>query len=68
MGKRVGIITGCGKGIGLATTEKLLSKDENDKKRISKGNRFILCHSIGNAKIEFINDQEILVKAFEYIY
>ena len=28
MENRVGIITGCGKGIGLATTEKLLSTDD----------------------------------------
>lgn len=46
----------------------LINNLVNDKKRISKGNRFILCDSIGNAKIEFINDSEILVKAFEYIY
>ena len=46
----------------------LINNLVNDKKRISKGNRFILCESIGKAKIEFINDQEILIKAFEHIY
>ena len=40
----------------------------NDKKRISKGNRFIICESIGNAKIKILNDEKILIKAFEQIF
>ena len=40
----------------------------NDKKRISEGNRFIICESIGNAKIKLLNDENIIIKGFEHIY
>ncbi len=40
----------------------------NDKKRISEGNRFIICESIGNAKIKLLSDENILIKGFEHIY
>ncbi len=40
----------------------------NDKKRISQGNRFIICESIGNTKIKILNDEKILIKGFEHIY
>ena len=47
---------------------KLIENLINDKKRLSKGNRFILCKSIGEAKIQYVDDQEIIQGAFEYIY
>ncbi len=37
----------------------------NDKKRISKGNRFILCDSIGNANIKFLDNVDLISQSYE---
>ena len=40
----------------------------NDKKRISQGNRFILCKSIGNASIEIINNDDLIKASYDSLY
>jgi len=40
----------------------------NDKKRISSGNRFILCESLGKANIKIIKDNLLIQDAFKSIY
>ncbi len=40
----------------------------NDKKRISTGNRFILCEAVGKANIKIIKDNLLIQDAFKSIY
>ena len=40
----------------------------NDKKRISEGNRFILCDSIGKAEIKIIKRDDLISESFECLY
>jgi len=40
----------------------------NDKKRISRGNRFIICESPGEANIKLIEDNDLLYKSFNCLY
>ena len=47
---------------------KLVENLINDKKRISKGNRFIICKSPGEANIELIQDYDLLSKSFNCLY
>ncbi len=47
---------------------KLLENLINDKKRISKGNRFIICESPGEANIELIDDHDLLSQSFNTLY
>ncbi len=46
----------------------LLNNLINDKKRTSKGNRFILCDSPGSAEIKFIKDESLIKRAYEILY
>ena len=48
--------------------EELIKNIVNDKKRISNGNRFILCESIGKANIKIIKDNNLITEAFESLY
>tara|TARA_Y100000739_G_scaffold224450_1_gene228900 strand:+ start:1089 stop:2195 length:1107 start_codon:yes stop_codon:yes gene_type:complete len=40
----------------------------NDKKRISKGNRFILCESIGNTIIKILNNDDLIISSYKCLY
>ena len=40
----------------------------NDKKRISEGNRFILCNQVGSGKVKIIEDENIIAKAYMDIF
>lgn len=46
----------------------LFNNLSNDKKRISEGNRFIICKSIGIAYIENVKNKNVIIDAFKYIY
>ena len=46
----------------------LFNNLSNDKKRISEGNRFIICKSIGIAEIENVKNKNMIIDAFKYIY
>ena len=37
-------------------------------KRISNGNRYIICESIGKADIHFIKNDDYIIKAFNCLY
>ncbi len=52
----------------IPISNKLLDNLINDKKRLSKGNRFILCEKIGTASVRLINDKYKIYNAFEAIY
>ena len=40
----------------------------NDKKRISEGNRFILCESIGKANVKIIKRDDLIANSFKCLY
>ena len=40
----------------------------NDKKRLSDGNRFVLCESIGKANIKIIKSEDLIENSFKCLY
>tara|TARA_A100001035_G_scaffold279414_1_gene280760 strand:+ start:198 stop:1298 length:1101 start_codon:yes stop_codon:yes gene_type:complete len=52
----------------IPTVETLLNNLNNDKKRLSKGNRFILCRDVGSPSVEFVKDKDKLFESFKSIY
>tara|TARA_A100001035_G_C27782780_1_gene502675 strand:+ start:2604 stop:3713 length:1110 start_codon:yes stop_codon:yes gene_type:complete len=54
--------------IKVPTINQLMKSLINDKKRISKGNRFILCDQVGSGTIKIIEDKNIISKAYMDIF
>ena len=48
--------------------EKLVKNISNDKKRLSTGNRFIICDSIGHSSIKLINDSNLISNSFRCLF
>ena len=49
------------------TTENLSEKLNKDKKKTSQGNRFIVCEKLGVAKVEYINDRNLIKDSFNSV-
>ena len=45
----------------------LINNVENDKKKTSKGNRFITCKKIGMGSIEYVSDKKLIEECFRII-
>ena len=52
----------------IPNLKNLLENIVNDKKRISSGNRYILCESIGKADIKLIKNTELITESFNCLY
>ena len=52
----------------IPETSQLIKNIINDKKRISNGNRYIICESIGKADIHLIKKDDFIIKAFNCLY
>ena len=52
----------------IPTISELTKNILNDKKRISQGNRFILCESIGKANVKIIKNNDHIKNSFECLY
>lgn len=48
----------------VPSLNQLLKSLINDKKRISRGNRFILCDQVGSGKVKIIEDENMISKAY----
>mgnify|MGYP001207507606 CR=1 FL=1 len=52
----------------IPTISELTNNISNDKKRISDGNRFILCESIGKANIKVLNNKRLIKESYDCLY
>ena len=55
------------KNLKMPSIESLLDNLTNDKKKTSKGNRFIICEKIGSASAEYIDDQKLIEEGFKTV-
>jgi 3-dehydroquinate synthase len=51
----------------IPTIDTLTNGIENDKKRITEGNKFIICKELANAEIIIINDKSIIEECFQTV-
>ncbi len=54
--------------IDLPTVSTLIDNLINDKKRIAKGNRFILCDRIGSAKVKLVVENKLIKDSFNALF
>ncbi len=52
----------------IPSVSQLMKNLKNDKKRISMGNRFILCESIGKANIKILNNNDLIINSYKVLY
>ena len=52
----------------LPTLHSLVDNLYNDKKCLSLGNRFIICEKIGDARLKYINNEEMISQAFNVLF
>ncbi len=57
----------CLKNIKIPNVDNLFSRLSKDKKRTVQGNRFVICSSIGSAKIEHITDNNLIKSSFDLV-
>ena len=54
--------------LNVPSLDQLVKSLINDKKRISQGNRFILCDQIGSGKVKIIEDHNMISEAYMDIF
>ena len=52
----------------LPSLSSLVENLYNDKKCLSFGNRFIICQKIGDARVQHINDKDLISNAFNVLF
>ena len=45
----------------------LINNIQNDKKKTSKGNRFIICKKVGNGSVEYISNNKLIRESFNMV-